>query len=195
MGKYHLSVAEMDAFIEEQIANSKQYSDRHRQQIVQECHLRGLSIASHDDATLAHVQESASLGMAIAEFPTTLEAAKASHSLGLSVLMGAPNIVRGGSHSGNIAAAELARLGVLDILSSDYYPASLLQAALQLADLDNDYDLAKAIATVSLNPARAAGLDDRGEIRTGLRADLVQARLHDKQVVVQQVWRQAKRVY
>ena len=129
----------------------RQYSDRQRRAIVEDCHVRGISVASHDDATLAHVQESAGFGMAIAEFPTTLEAAKASHELGLKVLMGAPNVVRGGSHSGNIAAAELARHGVLDILSSDYYPASLLHAAWLLAGQDNDYDLPAAIATVSLS--------------------------------------------
>ncbi|MDP2747261.1 alpha-D-ribose 1-methylphosphonate 5-triphosphate diphosphatase [Pseudomonas sp.] len=195
MGKYHLSEAQMDAFIEEQVANSRQYSDRQRRSIAADCRGRGISVASHDDATLAHVQESAGLGMAIAEFPTTLEAAKASHELGLKVLMGAPNIVRGGSHSGNIAAAELARHGVLDILSSDYYPASLLQAALLLAGQDNGYDLPRAIACVSRVPARAAGLNDRGEIRAGLRADLVQAQVYSGQAVIQQVWRQAKRVF
>ncbi|MDH0098589.1 alpha-D-ribose 1-methylphosphonate 5-triphosphate diphosphatase [Pseudomonas sp. GD04158] len=195
MGKYHLSPAEMEDFLQEQIANSRQYSDRQRRAIVEDCHSRGISVASHDDATLAHVQESAGFGMAIAEFPTTLEAAKASHELGLKVLMGAPNLVRGGSHSGNIAAAELARHGVLDILSSDYYPASLLHAAWLLAGQDNDYDLPAAIATVSRAPARAAGLDDRGEIRVGLRADLVQARAHGQQPVIQQVWRQARRVF
>ncbi|WP_425914286.1 alpha-D-ribose 1-methylphosphonate 5-triphosphate diphosphatase [Pseudomonas sp. GWSMS-1] len=195
MGKYHLSEAEMDAFIKEQVANSIEFSDRHRRAIVEDCHARGLSVASHDDATLAHVQESAGYGMSIAEFPTTLEAAKASHELGLKVLMGAPNIVRGGSHSGNIAAAELARHGVLDILSSDYYPASLLQAAFLLAAQDNSYDLPRAIATVSRLPAHAAGLHDRGEIRVGLRADLLQARLHEGQAVIQQVWRQANRVF
>ncbi|MDX1722964.1 MAG: alpha-D-ribose 1-methylphosphonate 5-triphosphate diphosphatase [Pseudomonas sp.] len=195
MGKYHLSEAEMDAFVREQQANSIEFSDRHRRAIVEDCHARGLSLASHDDATLAHVQESAGFGMSIAEFPTTLEAAKASHEQGLKVLMGAPNIVRGGSHSGNIAAAELARQGVLDILSSDYYPASLLQAALLLAGQDNGYDLPQAIASVSRVPAQAAGLDDRGEIRLGLRADLVQARVHAGQAVIQQVWRQAKRVF
>src|SRR5690606_33634661 len=105
------------------------YSDRHRRAVVEECKARGLALASHDDATLAHAQESAAFGMSVAEFPTTLEAARASHELGMKVLMGAPNIVRGGSHSGNIAAAELAAADVLDILSSDYYPASLLQAA------------------------------------------------------------------
>ena len=185
----------MNAFIKEQVANSIEYSDRHRRAIVEACHARGLSVASHDDATLAHVQESAGYGMSIAEFPTTLEAAQASHRLGLKVLMGAPNIVRGGSHSGNIAAAELAQHGVLDILSSDYYPASLLQAALLLAAQDNGYDLPRAIATVSRAPAQAAGLTDRGEIRVGLRADLLQAQVHDGHAVIQQVWRQAKRVF
>ncbi|MEX6503111.1 alpha-D-ribose 1-methylphosphonate 5-triphosphate diphosphatase [Pseudomonas zhanjiangensis] len=195
MGKYHLSVVEMDAFIAEQLDNSRQYSDRHRRAIVADCQARGLALASHDDATMAHVEESAGFGMAIAEFPTTLEAARASHERGLKVLMGAPNIVRGGSHSGNIAAAELARHGVLDILSSDYYPASLLQAALLVAGQDNDYDLPRAIATVSRVPARAAGLEDRGEIRVGLRADLVQARVHQGQALIRQVWRQANRVF
>ncbi len=194
-GKYHLSDAEMDAFIREQLANSSEYSEQHRAAIVDICGARGISVASHDDATLAHVQESAGFGMAVAEFPTTLEAARASHELGLKVLMGAPNIVRGGSHSGNIAAAELARQGVLDILSSDYYPSSLLPAALLLAGQDNGYDLPKAIGTVSRAPAQAAGLVDRGEIRTGLRADLLQAKVLDGQAVIQQVWRQGKRVF
>jgi len=135
--------------------------------------------------------------MAIAEFPTTLEAATAtaSHALGLKVLMGAPNIVRGGSHSGNIAAAKLARHEVLDILSSDYYPASLLQAAFMLVEQDNGYDLPRGIATVSRSPAQAVGLHDRGEIRGGLRADLIHAQVHNGQAVIQQVWRQANRVF
>jgi alpha-D-ribose 1-methylphosphonate 5-triphosphate diphosphatase len=194
-GKYHLSPAEMDAFIEQQLGNSLLYSDRYRRSIVQTCRERTLSMASHDDATRAHAQESADYGMSIAEFPTTVEAASASHQLGLKVLMGAPNIVRGGSHSGNVAAAELADYGVLDILSSDYYPASLLQAAWLLAGQDNPYDLPVAIATVSLAPARAAGLSDRGEIRTGLRADLVHVRSRGRQFVVQQVWRNGVRVF
>jgi alpha-D-ribose 1-methylphosphonate 5-triphosphate diphosphatase len=195
MGKYHLSAAEMDAFSDQQTANSRQYSDRQRLAVVEICQARGLALASHDDATLAHVEESAGLGMAIAEFPTTLEAAEASHARGLKVLMGAPNVVRGGSHSGNIAAADLAQRGVLDILSSDYYPASLLQAAFLLAAFDNSYDLPKAIATVSLWPAQAVGLDDRGEIRPGLRADLLQASDRQGQPVVRQVWRQGRRVF
>ncbi|OCX91303.1 MAG: phosphonate metabolism protein PhnM [Pseudomonas sp. CO183] len=195
MGKYHLSPAEMDRFVSEQLANSARHSDQQRAAIVDICRSRELALASHDDATLEHVTESADYGMAIAEFPTTFEAAEASHARGLKVLMGAPNIVRGGSHSGNIAAADLARRGVLDILSSDYYPASLLQAALGLAEQDNGYDLPRAIATISLAPARAAGLDDRGEIAVGLRADLVQAQVHNGQPVIGQVWRQGRRVF
>lgn len=205
MGKYHLSSEQMDAFIVEQVANSKTYSDRYRRAIVDICLARGLSVASHDDATLAHVEESAAYGMSIAEFPTTLEAAQGCRRLGMSVLMGAPNIVRGGSHSGNIAAAALAEEGLLDILSSDYYPASLLQAAFTLgaqldesqvsADDSTGAGLARAVTTVSLAPARSAGLQDRGEIRVGLRADLIHARAVGTLPIIQQVWRQAKRVF
>ncbi|NWA05418.1 alpha-D-ribose 1-methylphosphonate 5-triphosphate diphosphatase [Pseudomonas gingeri] len=195
MGKYHLSDEQMDEFIVLQIANSAQYSNRYRGAIVEDCLARGLSVASHDDATLAHVEESAAFGMSIAEFPTTMEAANACHRLGMAVLMGAPNVVRGGSHSGNVAAAALAKDGLLDILSSDYYPASLLQAAFLLAAQDNDCDLPRTVAMVSRAPARAAGLDDRGEIRVGLRADLIHARNQGGLPVIQQVWRQAKRVF
>lgn len=200
MGKYHLTTVEMDAFIVTQMANSREFSSRYRRAIVEDCLARGLSVASHDDATLAHVEESASYGMTIAEFPTTLEAARGCHRLGMGVLMGAPNIVRGGSHSGNVAAADLAKEGLLDILSSDYYPASLLQAAFMLAARNegqrhNDCDLPRAVGMVSRAPAQAAGLNDRGEIRVGLRADLVHARHQDGLPVIQQVWRQAKRVF
>jgi alpha-D-ribose 1-methylphosphonate 5-triphosphate diphosphatase len=195
MGKYHLTTTQMDEFIALQMANSREYSTRYRTAIVEHCLARGLSVASHDDATLAHVEESARYGMTIAEFPTTLAAAHGCKQLGMSVLMGAPNVVRGGSHSGNVAAADLAAEGLLDILSSDYYPASLLQAAFALAAQDNQCDLAEAVRMVTLTPARAAGLSDRGEIALGLRADLVQARSQDGLPVVQQVWRQAKRVF
>ncbi|WP_122563092.1 alpha-D-ribose 1-methylphosphonate 5-triphosphate diphosphatase, partial [Pseudomonas viridiflava] len=195
MGKYHMSSQEMDGFIVEQVANSIEYADRYRRAIVELCLARGLSIASHDDATMAHVEESAGFGMNIAEFPTTLEAARGCRRLGMSVLMGAPNIVRGGSHSGNVAAASLAKEGLLDILSSDYYPASLLQSAFMLAEQDNDCGLPQAMNMVSRTPALAAGLADRGEIRIGLRADLIQARSHGNLPVIDKVWRQGKRVF
>ncbi|MFA5703179.1 MAG: alpha-D-ribose 1-methylphosphonate 5-triphosphate diphosphatase [Advenella sp.] len=194
-GKYHLSDTEMEAFIVRQRINAEKYSDDYRRRIASICQEKNLSMASHDDATHEHVTESAGFGMKIAEFPTTHEAAALSHQLGMKVLMGAPNIVRGGSHSGNIAASDLAGHGVLDILSSDYYPASLLQAVKKLSEQENGYDLSKAVATISLLPARAANLNDRGEIRLGLRADLVHVAQAGSQFVVRQVWREGNRVF
>jgi len=196
MGKYGLAEVQMDEFIHLQQANSAKYADTFRRRICDVCHDRGIAIASHDDATLAHTQESSDLGMQVAEFPTTLEAAKASHKLGLKVLMGAPNIVRGDSHSGNIAVKDLAKAGVLDILSSDYYPSALVQAAFMVADRDdNDYDLARAIGLVTVNPASAANLHDRGVLEVGRRADLVQVKRHSVMPLVERVWCKGKRVF
>jgi alpha-D-ribose 1-methylphosphonate 5-triphosphate diphosphatase len=194
-GKYNLDNTELEQFIVRQKENSALYSDSHRQQIAAICQERNIPMASHDDATIEHVAESANFGMSIAEFPTTLIAAKASHEKGMQVLMGAPNVVRGGSHSGNIAAHELAQAEVLDILSSDYCPASILHAAFMLADLNNNYDLPKAISTVTKNPASAAGLHDRGEIAIGKRADVIQVQLSKTLPVVKQVWGQGIRIF
>ncbi len=195
-GKHGLSDSEMDTFTHNRKESALLHSDCNRKAIVAICQARGIPLASHDDATLDHVAESAAFGMRIAEFPTTRDAAKASHDQGLRVLMGAPNIVRGGSHSGNIAAAELAAAGVLDILSSDYYPASLLDAAFRLAGMeDNDYDLASAIATVTATPARCANLQDRGLIEPGKRADLVLVEPRGQLPVIHKVWRSGERVY
>ena len=133
-------------------------------------------------------------GMAIAEFPTTVEAARASHSAGLQVLMGAPNIVRGKSHSGNVSARELGQRGVLDILSSDYVPGSLLYGALLLADSAENITLPEAIATVTRNPARAVGLSDRGEIALGLRGDLVRFRQTKRAPIIRDVWREGVKI-
>ena len=132
----------------------------------------------------------------IAEFPTTFEAAESSRRHGMNVLMGAPNIVRGGSHSGNVAAHQLASLGLLDILSSDYYPASLLDAAFRVADDENNaFTLAQAINLVTQNPARALNLHDRGVIAEGKRADLVLAHRKGEHIHIDHVWRQGKRVF
>lgn len=194
-GKYHLNNSELEAFIEKQRENGERYSNQHRRKIVDICNARGIPTASHDDATEDHVEESAGMGMRIAEFPTTAVAAKLSHQKGMAVMMGAPNVVRGGSHSGNIAAHELAKLGVLDILSSDYCPASILHAALLLSRQDNDHDLCSAINTVTRNPAKAARLDDRGEISVGRRADLVLLREVNDFPLISHVWSQGKRVF
>jgi alpha-D-ribose 1-methylphosphonate 5-triphosphate diphosphatase len=170
--------------------------DRHRASLVSLAQQRGIVLASHDDTTVEHVGQSVKDGISIAEFPTTLEAAEASHAAGISVLMGAPNVVRGGSHSGNIAAEQLARSGVLDILSSDYVPSSLLIGALDLARRVPSISLAQAVRTVTLNPARASGLDDRGAIRAGFKADLVRVQRHGDEglPVVREVYRDGARV-
>ena len=113
----------------------------------------------------------------------------------MAVMMGAPNVVRGGSHSGNIAARELVRLGVLDILSSDYYPAALLDAVFLISKMEDGYDLPRAVASASRKPAEAVGLNDRGRIAEGLRADLIRVREVDNHPLVQRVWCAGKQVY
>nr|WP_024965456.1 alpha-D-ribose 1-methylphosphonate 5-triphosphate diphosphatase [Pantoea sp. IMH] len=195
-GKYQLSDREMDAFEREQLMLAAEWSQPNREAISALCRKRGIVLASHDDATAAHVAESQAAGSAIAEFPTTLEAARASRALGMQVLMGAPNIVRGGSHSGNVAAWELAAHNMLDILSSDYYPASLLEAAFRLAsDERNTLALPQAVALVSRNPAKALGLSDRGAIAEGLRADLILAHTQHGYPHISHVWSQGRQVY
>ncbi|AWF54470.1 TPA: alpha-D-ribose 1-methylphosphonate 5-triphosphate diphosphatase [Klebsiella michiganensis] len=195
-GKYHLTNEEMDKFEEEQMALAAAWSQPNRQRIAAICRERNIALASHDDATCEHVLESRQLGSVIAEFPTTIAAAQASRQHGMNILMGAPNIVRGGSHSGNVAAHHLAASGLLDILSSDYYPASLLDAAFRIADDEgNAFTLAQAIRLVSKNPAQVLGLHDRGAIAEGKRADLVLARRHGEHIHIDHVWRQGKRVF
>ena len=192
-GKYGLSDAQMTALIQARVADQQRYAAHHRAEITRRCRARGLTLVSHDDATIAHVEEAAKVGTAIAEFPTTLEAAHAARAYGLAILAGAPNVVCGGSHSGNVAALELARHGLLDILSSDYVPAALLHAAV-LLHTRLGLSLPAAIATVSATPAERAGLDDRGEIAPGRRGDLVRVRVVDGLPVVRAVWRQGHRI-
>jgi len=151
-------------------------------------------LASHDDTTLEHVEDAIRDRVSIAEFPTTVEAAEALHAGGVRVLMGAPNLVRGGSHAGNVATADLAEAGLLDVLSSDYMPASLLMAALRLPKTVPGIDLATAVRTVTRTPAMAVGLHDRGEIATGLRADLIRVHVAGDIPMVRATWRQGSRV-
>lgn len=193
-GKNGMSDAEYEAFLDDRHERAMRYSDAHRRALADAARERGLPVASHDDATRAHVDEAVRDGVALAEFPTTLEAAEASRAGGIAVLMGAPNVVRGKSHSGNVAALDLARAGALDILSSDYVPYALMQAAFLLPERLGDWDLARAIRTVSKTPAEAIGLDDRGAIETGRRADLVRVRMHDGRPIVREVWREGRRV-
>ena len=186
--------AELDAYFAERKALNAKYGIEHRRNLIALAREHTIAMASHDDTTLDHVAESLADGVAIAEFPTTMEAARASHEAGLAVLMGAPNVVRGGSHSGNVSARELAEAGVLDILSSDYVPVSLIEGAFGLADVAAMGGLPGAIRTVTANPARAVGLDDRGVIAIGRRADLVRVALVEAHPVVREVYRVGRRV-
>jgi alpha-D-ribose 1-methylphosphonate 5-triphosphate diphosphatase len=189
-----MSEAELQVFIERRLAQAEVHSPRQRQLIAEMCRERGIVLASHDDATADHIAEAAGMGVTLAEFPTTIAAAKASRDAGMKILMGAPNIVRGGSHSGNIAARDVVADGLLDVLSSDYFPFSLLHAAFKIAGEDGGVSLPLAMAMVSINPAKAAGLDDRGAILPGRRADLVQVHTDGDVPLVRAVWRQGRRV-
>ena len=181
-------------FCEQRLASSARNSDRHRLHIADVAKTRGIAVASHDDATLAHVTDAKRDGVAIAEFPTSVEAARASHEAGMAVLMGAPNVVRGGSHSGNIAARDLAELGLLDVLSSDYVPISLIHAPFVLHE-ELGMPLAQTLRAVTDRSAQAVALHDRGRIEEGRRADLVRVR-HEAGTppVVRGVWREGERV-
>lgn len=156
-------------------------------------HAHGVSLATHDDTTEAHVDEAHALGATMSEFPTTMAAARRARALGLSTVAGAPNVLRGGSHSGNVAAVDLAKAGVLDALSSDYVPASLLQAAWTL-HRDAGFSLPEAMKVVSRAPALACGLPDRGEIAVGLRGDLVRATEVGGMLAVREVFRDGRRI-
>ncbi len=193
-GKSSKSEAEMDTFIVARKRAHAHNHDAHRQALLALARTRRVKLASHDDTTVEHVQESQRDGIALAEFPTTVDAARASHEAGITVLMGAPNVVRGGSHSGNVSARDLAELGVLHALSSDYVPASLLQGALGLRDVPAVGGIPGAIRLVTKAPAEAMGLLDRGEIAVGKRGDLVVADLSGHVPVIREVRRLGARV-
>ncbi|MDQ2633983.1 MAG: alpha-D-ribose 1-methylphosphonate 5-triphosphate diphosphatase [Pseudomonadota bacterium] len=194
MGKLKMSEEVFRAFCDKRIAQSQANSARHRTAISTACRARGIVLASHDDATVAHVEEAIEQGIRVAEFPTTVEAAAASKQAGLGVLMGAPNVMRGGSHSGNVSARHLAAEGLLDIISSDYIPFSLIQSAFFIGEAVEGISLPQAVALVSRNPAETVGLADRGVIEPGRRADLVRVRVDDHVPVVRTVWREGRRV-
>jgi alpha-D-ribose 1-methylphosphonate 5-triphosphate diphosphatase len=186
--------AQLDVLFAQRFAFQKAYAADNMREIVALAHLHAIPLASHDDTTEENVTDAIRDRVSVGEFPTTMEAARGLHEAGIGILMGAPNVVRGGSHSGNIAAVDLAREGLLDILSSDYIPSSLLMGALQLPQHVPGIDLAAAVRTVTKTPAEAVGLADRGEIAVGKRADLIRVHVARDIPVVRSVWRQGHRV-
>ncbi len=184
----------VDHHIDRLVEGSKLYGPDNRKQLSRLARSHRIPFASHDDAKLVHVEDAHGLGATISEFPTTLEAAEAADERGLAVLMGAPNLIRGGSHSGNIAAGELAKRDLLHILSSDYIPASLIQASFGLTGGEFGIPVPRAVAMVTRNPARAANLEDRGELAPRKRADLVRVKMVNERPIVRGVWSAGVRV-
>jgi alpha-D-ribose 1-methylphosphonate 5-triphosphate diphosphatase len=174
-------------------------AERNRSGLLELCRTRHIPLASHDDTVPEHIDEALRNGISISEFPTTVVAALAAREHGLSIVMGAPNLVRGGSHSGNVSALTLGKDDLLDCLSSDYVPHALLHGAFLLRD-QAGWALPKAIRTVSANPANMVGLTDRGEVAAGKRADFVRVRESPKTANLQSVpvpmasWRQGLRI-
>lgn len=180
----------------EHVANLKrlqaEFGEKHEKGAVIEAKRLGAVLASHDDTTRDHVVTSHANGAGFAEFPTTLEAADACRDHGIAVMMGAPNVIRGGSHSGNVAALDLAKADLLDILSSDYVPSGLLMAAFRIANVWND--LPRAIETVTRTPAIAVGLPDRGSLKIGLRGDVLRVRTVAGMPILRGVWAKGSRI-
>jgi len=188
------SPEEIDAMIQERIAIGHKHVAVNRDAVVSRFREHAhVVLASHDDTTEQHVLDAVKAGVKISEFPCSLDAAKAAKQKGLATLAGAPNIVRGGSHSGNVSAMELLEHKVLDGLSSDYVPSSLLQAVFTIAHRDG-WDLPSAVGLVTANTAGMANLHDRGALMLGLRGDLVRVAMVGDTPIVRAVYRGGKRV-
>lgn len=168
---YKKSEGELDALVENKLTQAEGAMARIRL-LIDAAKAQGIRIASHDDDTPEKVETLHGLGVGISEFPINLESARAARERGMSTVFGAPNILRGKSQSGAIRALDAVMAGVADCLCADYHPATLVVAVFRLPELA-DITLADAVRLVSANPARAAGLTDRGEILVGKRADLV----------------------
>ncbi|MBE2275092.1 MAG: alpha-D-ribose 1-methylphosphonate 5-triphosphate diphosphatase [Rhodobacteraceae bacterium] len=191
-GKRGITGAEFDAHVATRRRLKARNGAAHEAAAVAAARRYGAVLASHDDTDPAHVLCSAGHGAHFAEFPTTIEAARACHDHGIRVMMGAPNLIRGGSHSGNVAAQDLAEADLLDIVSSDYVPSALLSAALMLGDLWGN--MARGIATVTAAPADAVDLPDRGRLVPGARADVIRVTRIGNAGAVRGVWVQGRRV-
>ena len=191
-GKHGLSEAKLTEYLDDLRDLQVRLGTIHEQAAVAAAARYGAALASHDDTTADQVAVSRDHGIRLAEFPTTLEAAAACRAAGIKVIMGGPNLVRGGSHSGNVAAADLAAEGLLDILSSDYVPASLLMAAVQLGQVWGS--MPRGLATVTSAPADGTGLVDRGRLAPGLRADVIRFGLVGDVPVLRGVWAAGRQV-
>jgi alpha-D-ribose 1-methylphosphonate 5-triphosphate diphosphatase len=167
-----ISDDEIDRIITKHMTKEKLAIDAMRD-IAQVAMENNIAIASHDDDTIEKLELVKSFGAQISEFPITMEIAKKAKEQGMSTLAGAPNVLLGGSHSGNLSAAEAIQEGVIDILCSDYYPAAMLHAVFEM-NKTYGQDLAEMFRLVTINPAKAVKLDHEiGSIKEGKKADLL----------------------
>jgi alpha-D-ribose 1-methylphosphonate 5-triphosphate diphosphatase len=188
-----LTEAAIERRIVELLAQRERLRAPNRRMVIAAFAGRPVPLASHDDETEADIAENVADGVGISEFPVTMTAARAARAAGMTVIAGAPNVVRGGSHSGNVAVADLLAAGAVDAFASDYVPGAMVEAAFRGADTAG-IGLPAAIALITDRPARMAGFTDRGRIAPGLRADLVRVRVHDGIPVIRAVWRGGERV-
>lgn len=193
MGISGMTEAEFDAHVEKRVATGRTNAVRNAPIVVEMLRRQGVPMATHDDTTVEHVLEGAASGAVISEFPTTIEAAMAAKERGLATVAGAPNVVRGGSHSGGVSVALLAERGVLDGLSSDYVPASLLQAVMKL-ERDSAIALHQGLGMITWRIADMLGLVDRGRLAPGLRSDVLQFGITSGTPVVHGLWSAGRRV-
>jgi alpha-D-ribose 1-methylphosphonate 5-triphosphate diphosphatase len=180
--------------LHERRANQERNVVANRSHLADMAHAHRIPLATHDDETAEHIADAHAVGAQIAEFPVTVEAAREAQRMGMINVMGGPNLIRGGSYSGNVSAAELEEAGLLDGFASDYVPRSLIECAFRLADAEHGRSLPAAVASVTSVVANAVGLTDRGEIAPGKRADLVRVSLNGGLPVVRSVWVAGQRV-
>lgn len=189
-----LSEADIEARMAERAERVAKNDARNRRFVADIAHAQGLPLASHDDETADHIADAASFGVTIAEFPVTFAAAQAARASGMCVIMGGPNLIRGGSYSGNVPASELIEAGMHIGFASDYVPRSLIECAFALNGPRWGLPIEHAVDTVTGAPARAMQLHDRGALVAGRRADMVRVRQHDGHVIVRGVWTAGVRV-
>lgn len=192
--KEGLSEADIEARMAERAERVARNDARNRRFVADIAHAQGIPLASHDDETAAHIEDAASYGVTIAEFPVTAEAAEAARAKGMCVIMGGPNLIRGGSYSGNVPASDLIDAGMHIGFASDYVPRSLIECAFALANGRWGLPIEKAVDTVTGAPARAMRLHDRGALVVGRRGDVVRVRLHDGRAMIRGVWSKGERV-
>lgn len=193
MGNHGSTREETDKLVEEKL-QARQTADERVLQVMSRARDLGVPTASHDDDDHARVVAMKELGARMSEFPINLDTARAAHAAGLATILGAPNVMRGGSQSGNMRAIDAIHAGVADCLCADYAPATMLAAVVAMHERDG-IPLHRAARLVTLGPARAAGLADRGEIAVGRRADLASIGHPGGQATVTGTWVAGKQVF